>query len=80
MSAKTVEMADVTLHIDENITHGDREALRDKLLDHDGVMAASYHDEKPHLLMVEYNPDIVSSKDLLEVVESLGVHAELIGL
>jgi hypothetical protein len=30
--------------------------------------------------MVEYNPDVVSSKNLLEVVESLGVHAELIGL
>ncbi|HHO69624.1 MAG TPA: ATP-binding protein, partial [Gammaproteobacteria bacterium] len=32
-------MADVTLHIDENTTHTDREDLRDRLLSMDGVEA-----------------------------------------
>lgn len=38
------KMVDVLIHIDENTTHSDR----DKLLSLEGVMAADYHDEKPH--------------------------------
>jgi hypothetical protein len=73
-------MTDVTVHIDENITHNDREALRDRILAQKGVMAAVYHDDKPHLLMVEYDPDAVSSREILKTVTSVGVHAELIGM
>lgn len=74
------KMVDVMLHIDENITHDEREELRDRILAQNGVMAAAYHDEKPHLLVIEYDPDVVSSKAILETVEAGGVHAELIGL
>ncbi len=74
------KMADVTVHIDETISHSERESLRDKVLQQAGVMAAAYRDEKPHLMMVEYDPDAVSSKDILKVVKSAGVHAELVGL
>lgn len=45
-------MTGITLHIDEDTTHDEREAFRSILLDLDGVMAAAYHDEKPH-----YNVD-----------------------
>lgn len=76
----STKMVDVMLHIDENTTHDEREALRDKFLARDGVMAAAYHDERPHLLIVEYDPDVVSSNSLLETLKSIGVHAELVGL
>lgn len=71
---------DVMLHIDEHTTGNEREALRDKVLARDGVMAASYRDKTPHLLVVEYDPDVVSSKAILDTVETGGVHAELVGL
>ena len=54
------QMADIIMHIDENTTHEDRERLRDELLGMDGVMAASYHDEKPHLMVMAYDPDVVN--------------------
>lgn len=76
----STKMVDVMLHIDEKITHNERELLRDAVLARDGVMAAAYHDEKPHLLVVEYDPDILSSQAILEIVKEIGVHAELIGL
>ena len=75
-----INMTDVTLHIDENTNKGERESLRDSLLSIEGVMAADYHDEKPHLMIVEYNPSAVSSSDFLSKVKSKGLHAELIGL
>jgi len=74
------KMVDVTVHIDENTSHTERESLREKILRQDGVMAAAYHDEKPHLMMVEYDPDAISSRDILKIVKSADVHAELIGL
>ena len=76
----TDKMVDVTIHLDENTTHKDREDIRDSLLDLDGVFAAACHDEKPHLLIVEYNPDIINSSEFLKVTQDHGLHAELIGL
>jgi hypothetical protein len=45
-----------------------------------GVLTASNRDDKPHLILVTYDPQKVKSHDILVKVESEGVHAELIGL
>ncbi len=73
-------MVDITLHIDEETSQEDREGLRDTYLQLNGVMAADYKNEKPHLMIIEYNPDVISSSDLLKVTKEKGLHAELIGL
>ena len=70
--------AGVTMHVDENTTHDDREALRDALLNLKGVMAAAYHDEKPHLMVVIYDPECVRSIEFVNAAKSRGLHAELI--
>jgi hypothetical protein len=46
----------------------------------DGVVSVNNPDDKPHLTLVEFRPDKVDSKTLLEQVEAEGVHAELVGL
>ena len=73
-------MAGVTLHIDENTTHEEREKFRDVLLALNGVMAAAYHDEKPHLMLIEYDPKIINSIEFVNTAKNSGFHAELIGL
>jgi len=73
-------MADVTLHIDETIDHKRRAKIADSVRAHKGVTAVAYHDKKPHLMIVEYDPDTVTSRQLLQVVLDQGVHAELVGL
>ena len=74
------KMVDVTLHLDEDLTHNDRDSLRNQLLEQDGVMAADYRDEKPHLMVIEYNPDKTNSSAFITLVQARGIHAELIGL
>ena len=74
------KVADITMHIDENTTHEDRERLRAELLRMDGVMAASYHDEKPHLIVMAYDPDVVNSLAFVKTAQEQGLHAELVGL
>ena len=75
-----IKLAEVTLHIDEDTSHDEREKLRDALLSMDGVMAAAFHDEKPHLILIEYSPAVVNSIEFVNAAKKLNLHAELIGL
>ena len=72
--------ADVTLHISEDTTHDQRENFRDRLLGIDGVMSASYHDEKPHLMVVVYDPGLVKSVEFVDVANIHGLSTQLIAL
>ena len=74
------KLAEVTLHIDEDTSHDERESFRDVLLAMDGIMAAAYHDEKPHLMLIEYNPDVINSIEFVNAAKKHGLHAELAGL
>jgi hypothetical protein len=74
------QIADIIMHIDENTTHEDRERLRDELLSMDGVMAAAYQDEKPHLIVMAYDPDAVKSSTFVKIAQEQGLHAGLVGL
>ena len=70
--------AGATLRIDENTTHDEREGVRDALLGMDGVMAAAYHDEKPHLMVITYDPGLVEFIEFVNVTNNRGLHAEMI--
>ena len=75
-----MEMVDVTVHIDETIGHERRTKIADAIRAHKGVMAVAHRAERPHLMVIEYDPDSVSSQELLGVILAQGVHAELIGI
>ncbi|MCG6939346.1 MAG: ATP-binding protein [Gammaproteobacteria bacterium] len=72
------KMADIMLHIDENTTHEEREKLRDYFLERNGVLTADYKDTAPHLMIVGFDPDGISSSELLSSAKQLGYHAELV--
>ena len=73
-------MADVTIHIHEAIDHERSTQIADTLRTHKGVMAVAHHDKTSHLMIIEYDPDTVTSRELLQVALDQGVHAQLIGL
>ena len=74
------ETVDVTLHIDEDLSHGNLEDFRDVLLHQNGVYAASFHDDKPHLMIIVYDPNVISSKTFVDLAKEHNIHSELIGL
>jgi len=74
-----IRMVDVTLHIDESLDEGTRIELLEIIRDLNGVIGLGYHEEKPHLMIVEYNADILNSSEILAAIASTGIHAELIG-
>lgn len=75
-----IQLADVTVHIDQTLEREDRARIEDGLRAIDGVVSVHNPDERPHLAVIEYNPDKTNSQAILSSVMAQGVHAELIGL
>ena len=75
-----IQLADVTVHIDEDLDITRRGQIEDRVRALDGVVSYHSADNTPHLAVVEYNPEQVDSATILDTVKGEGVNAELIGL
>ena len=75
-----IKLVDVMVHVDESIDKAARGVMEDKVREIEGVVSVAQHDDKPHLMMIEYNPDKTSSAAILACVKDQGVHAEIVGL
>ena len=77
-----INLADVTLHIDEELGEEALASLEQALRQRDGVVSVHFNTNvaHPHLAVVEFNPDKVNSRDLLSIVHYQGYHGELVGL
>jgi hypothetical protein len=75
-----MQIADVIIHVDESVDHDRRQEIAGTVRAHAGVTDVAHHDEKPHLMIVKYDPQAVTAQVLLGVVRGEGVHAELVGL
>lgn len=71
--------ADVTLHIVEELNADQQLDVVNQLLANNGVLNVRYRVEKPHLLVAEYNPDDIQSGELLQIIEGIDLHGQLIG-
>lgn len=75
-----IKLVDVTIHIDRDTDAKMRGQVEAALRGLDDVVSVHMPDDKPHLVVVEYNPDKVNSGVVLAAVREIVGHAELIGL
>ncbi len=75
-----IQLADITVHVDENLNKERRTQIENGIRAIDGVISVHNPDDRPHLAIVEYQPGLTSSQSILSCVKNQGVHAELIGL
>ena len=75
-----IDLADVTIHVDETLDASALSELEDALRERDGVVSVHVDAQRPHLFVLEYNPARVNSQELLKIVALQGLHAELVGL
>jgi len=73
---RTVE---IVVHITETLGEQRREDMVSALQENTGITAAEFCPLRYHLMLVRYDRDMYSSKDVLARVESQGVKARLIG-
>jgi hypothetical protein len=75
-----IQLVDVVVHIDQTLERGRRTEIEEQLRAIDGVVSVHNPDDRPHLAIVEYNPDKTTSAAILNTITIQGVHAELVGL
>ena len=75
-----INLADITLHIDENLSAEQRGTIEESLRALDGVVSVHNSDRAPHLTIVGYNQSVMDSQRILKRVTDQGAHAELVGL
>ena len=71
-------IADVLVHIDELLSREDLAKLEAAVRENDCVVCASVPAGKMHMMLVLYNPDCTTAKDILIKMKEQGVHAELV--
>lgn len=75
-----IELADVTIHIDESIDAAGRDKLEAAWRARDGVVSVHWDAKQGHLAILQFNPAKVSTRDLRQIALDNGLHAELVGL
>lgn len=75
-----ISIADVMVHIDESLSREALAKLEDAVRTDECVISASVPAGKMHLMLVAFNPDCTTTRNILCKVTEQGVHAELVGL
>jgi hypothetical protein len=75
-----IKMTDVTIHMDRETDAATREMIETSLRKLQGVVSVHMPENRKHLLIVEYNPDVTRAEYMLETVNKLAGHSEMIGL
>lgn len=72
-------IADVMIHIDENLPEYGMCAIADTLCGHAHVVSGCLSSNASHMILVRYDADAMRASELLSQVRNHGVHAELVG-
>lgn len=75
-----IPIADVMIHIDEALSRDGLSKVADAVRENKCVVSAGVPAGKMHLMLVAYNPQCTSSRDILMQVQNQGLHAELVGM
>jgi hypothetical protein len=74
------QKVDIVVHVDETLDEGRRSNIESTLRQEDGVVWARFTNGRPHLMMVEYDPELTSSISIQQkLCNHEHLHAELIG-
>jgi len=70
---------EIILHIDDEVDEARRREMTTALEKNEDVYTAEFCPLRYHLILVNYNKENFSSKDVLNIVNEQGVTAQLIG-
>jgi hypothetical protein len=75
-----IDLADVTIHIDQTLDEDGQAKLEEAFRNRIGVVSVRINPDRPHLVVIEYNPKMINSRDLVDIPRFQGLHGELVGL
>lgn len=79
MTTELSHKVGLVLHIDDALGASRREDIEQAIKAEKGIDSAHFTERRPHLMVVEYDPDLISSANILARINYQSVHAELVG-
>lgn len=79
MEAEPAHTVEIIVHISEDLEEQQRAELVTELQNNGGIAAAEFCPLRYHLMLVRYDRDLYSSRDVLNRVQAHNVDARLIG-
>lgn len=73
-------IADFMIHITETLSEIDMVTLADSVCDGPCVTSACLSSDDPHLIIVNYDSNCASARDIIRGLTSRGLHAQAVGL
>lgn len=70
---------EIIVHVDESLDEMQRDELINSLVEDEAIKSAEFCPLRYHLMLVNYNREMMTSQDVLGRVTSNDIHAELIG-
>jgi hypothetical protein len=74
-----MDISDVMIHIDKNLSADEKHTLEEQMREIPGVIAPRFNPGRDHLLLVAFDPDRVKTSAMLDSVRAVGYRAQLIG-
>ena len=72
--------ANVVVYVDKSTPEQNREQIERYIREQTGVYGTRSNDRTRHLMLVDYDPSVVSATGLLQGIHRQGVDARLIGM
>ena len=70
---------EIVVHVDETLEETQRDDLVTSLKEENGIHAAEFCPLRYHLMLVQYDRELMTSQDVLGKVTAQNVHAVLVG-
>ena len=70
---------EIIVHVDETLEEPERADLVNSLQDISGIKSAEFCPLRYHLMLINYDRNMLNSKEVLTGVVAQNIHAELIG-
>lgn len=76
-----INIADITVHLHPESSCDDRDKVEQGLRSCDGVISVHFNNEEhPHIMLVAYNPEVVSSRILLDDIRKCDAKAVMVSI
>lgn len=68
----------LVMHIDNELDFSRRRELETSIERQEGVSSAQFNDHRPHLMLIDYDADLISSGQILNSINQNNLQAERI--